>query len=126
MMQALLTMHFIKHQYVRVHINLEWHSGVGRTKTKKAGLRARMWVASGLRWTSACAHRCISDADEDEVEDAIVDVYVDGQAEAATRRLEHALEQAGNCTAGVDQQLRSAWRAQKAARCGALRAHTQA
>ena len=47
-------------------------------------------------------HHSVSYADEDEVEDAVVDVDEDGEAEAAAGRLEHALEQARDCTAGED------------------------
>ncbi len=45
------------------------------------------------------SHHRVRHADEDEVEDAIVDVDEDGEAEASAGRLEDALEQARNCAA---------------------------
>ncbi len=59
-------------------------------------------IPLGNRRRESQPHHSISDADEDKVEDAVVDVDEDGEAEPAAGRLQHALEQAGDCTAGED------------------------
>ena len=47
-------------------------------------------------------HHSVGDADKDKIENGVVDVDIDGEAEAAAGRLQHALEQAGDCRAAGD------------------------